>query len=79
MTGYPLNYILDELTLEQILMLYNYGMEYEDIKSMILVNTLGEAMSGKKRSRKIKTGDKPDIKKFNALYGKRIKKPKDKK
>ncbi len=67
---------MDELTLEQILMLYNYGMEYEEIKSIILINTLSDAMGGKKKSR-VQTGDKPDLKKFNALYGNKIKTPKD--
>jgi hypothetical protein len=77
MTGYSLEYILDSLTLEQVLMLYDYGMEFEEIKSTILINILGHAMSGKKKS-KVKTGDKPDIKKFKALYGNKIKTPKDK-
>lgn len=80
MTGYSLEYVLDELSIDQLVMLYDYGMEFEEIKSVILINKYAEALSGKKKPvRRTNIPDKPDIKKFKALYGKKIKTPKDKK
>ncbi len=57
-------------------MLYNYSFELEETKSIILVNKIAEAFFGAKKR---KSADKPDIKKFYALYGNKIKTPKDKK
>jgi len=73
MTGYSLEYVLDNLSLDQIIMLYDYGLEFEEIKATILLNKYGEALSGKKSSRVESTGDSPDIKKFKKLYGNKIK------
>jgi hypothetical protein len=69
MTGYSLEYVLDSLSLDQIIMLYDYGLEFEEIKATILLNKYGEALSGKKST----AGDSPDIKKFKKLYGNKIK------
>jgi len=79
MTGYSLDYILDSLSLEQLVMLYDYGIEFENIKAVILVNKIAEALSGKhkKNTKNIANSisDKPNLKKFNRLYGDRIKRP----
>lgn len=71
MTGYSLSYILDSLSLDTVMMIHRYGLEYEETKAIILLNKYAEALSGKKRV----TGDKPDLKKFSILYGDRIKTP----
>jgi hypothetical protein len=77
MTGYQLGYILDHLSIDQLVMLYDYGMEFEEIKATIFLNKYGEALSGKrKRPAKSRTGSKPYIKKFDALYGNKIKRGK---
>lgn len=53
-------------------MLYENIFRYEEIKSIILINKLSEAISGK--NKKV-VGDKPDIEKFEKLYGSKIKRP----
>lgn len=78
MTGYSLNYVLDKLSFDQVILFHNYGMDFEETKAIILINKLSEAMGGKKgknSKKNIKTGDKPDLKKFNSLYGNKIKRP----
>jgi len=82
MTGWTLDYLLDEISLDQIVMFYEYGYDFEEAKSIILINKLIEAITGKKpRSKKSKSkrrtmSDKPDLAKFEKLYGKIIKRPK---
>ena len=77
MSGYSLEYILDHLSLDQLVMLYDYGMEFEETKAIILLNKYAEALSGKNKSKRIKNiSDKPDIKTFKKLYGKKIKRGK---
>ncbi len=84
MTGYSLDYILDSLSLEQLVMLYDYGIEFENTKAGMLVNTIAEALSGKHKKPSKNDADhipeKPNLKKFRKLYGDKIKRPnKDKK
>jgi hypothetical protein len=74
-TGYTLDYLLDWLTLEQVMMLYNYSFDYMEVQSIILVNKIGQAFFGAKK--KI-SANSPDIKKFKLLYGDKIKTPEDK-
>jgi len=82
MYGYKLSYILDCLTLEQVIMLYDYGIEFEEFKAAILINKLAELLVGKKARSKPKAGtgnDKPDKAEFYRRYGDRIKKVKKEK
>jgi hypothetical protein len=72
MTGYSLEYVLDSLSLDQIILLYDYGLEFEKTKAIILLNKLGEALSGKKSVVEDRQ-DSPDIKKFKKIYGNKIK------
>ena len=75
--GYSLPYILDNLTLEQVVMLYDYGIEFEELKASILISKLSELLIGKKSKTKPKEDirdDKPDKAEFYRRYGKRIKK-----
>jgi len=71
MTGWEIDYILDEITLDELVLIYKYGIEFEKTKSIILLNTFAEALTGKKKE----IGDKPDLKKFYKLYGDKIKTP----
>ena len=79
--GYELPYILDHLTLEQVVMLYDYGIEFEELKAGILIGKLSELLIGKKSKSKGKDhpDDKPDKAEFYRRYGKNIKKIKRKK
>ena len=75
--SYSLSYILDNLTLEQVVMLYDYGIEFEELKAGILISKLSELLVGKKsktKSKKDNGEDKPDKAEFYRRYGKRIKK-----
>lgn len=71
MTGWTLDYILDETTLDFLVLVYNYGIEFEETKSIIFLNKYAEAISGKKKAKPM--SDKPDIKKFKRIYGNKIK------
>lgn len=62
-------------------MLYDYGIEFEELKAAILINKLSELLVGKKTKPKPKdnTGDdKPDKAEFYRRYGKNIKRIKEK-
>ncbi len=74
MTHWTLDYMLDHLSLDQIMMFYNYGYDWEETKALIFLSKYGEALSGKVKRRE-KKSDKPDIKTFNRLYGDKIKRP----
>jgi len=74
-TGYTFDYLLDYLTLEQVMMLYTYSFDYMENQSIILVNKMAQAFFGAKKK---SVPDSPDIKKAKLLFGNRIKTPKDK-
>ena len=60
-------------------MLYDYGIEFEELKAGILINRLAELLVGKKSKPKSKDSsgeDKPDKAEFYRRYGDRIKKVK---
>ncbi len=81
MTGYSLDSLLDGYSLDQIVMFYNQGFDWEEIKATVLVNKLIEAITGKrpKSSSKSKSiSDKPDLAKFHKIYGDKIKRKKGK-
>ena len=75
MTGWTIPYVLDETTLSQLMMIYRYVLDFEETKSIILLNQYAMALSGKSNK---KISDKPDLKRFNILYGSKIKTPKKK-
>jgi hypothetical protein len=80
MTGYSLSYILDSLSLSQLMLIHNYGIDFEETKSIILLNKVVEIITGKKSKKSIEEiPENPDIAKFKQVYGKRIKTFKDKK
>lgn len=73
MTGWTISYILDEITLQQLMLIYTLGIEFESMKAIIFLNKYGEALSGKNKK---KISDKPDLRKFSAVYGSKIRTPK---
>lgn len=76
MTGYSLDSLLDGYSLDQIIMFYNQGFDWEEIKATVLINKLIEAITGKKSKSSSKSkniSDKPDLAKFYKIYGKKIK------
>ena len=77
MTGYSLDSLLDSYSLDQVVMFYNQGFDWEEIKAIVLVNKLIEAITGKKLKSPSKSiSDKPDLAKFYEKYGDKIKKGK---
>ncbi len=77
MYGFSEEYLLDEKILEEVLDFYDDGIDFEIFKAEILIGKIGEVLMGKKGSKRFKAiGEKPDIKKFNRIYGNKIIKPK---
>ena len=74
MTGWKISYILDETTLPQLMMVYSFGIEFEEIKAVILLNKYSEALGGKKSKPKIPI-DKPPPKlaELQAMFGDKVK------
>lgn len=62
------------------MMVHKYGVEFEETKSIILLNKIIEVITGKKSKKLDKDiPETPDIKKFKLRYGSIIKTPKDRK
>jgi len=60
------------------MLIHRYGINFEETKSIILVNKAIEAITGKKSKKSIEDiPDKPDIAKFRRVYGNKIKTFKD--
>lgn len=71
-------YLLDHMSLEQIFMYYDYGVEYEENKANILVNRIAVGLFGAKEEPKKQQkdyNDTPDKEAFYKQYGDRIKRP----
>jgi hypothetical protein len=72
-------YLLDHMALETILMYYDYGVEFEENKSNILVNRIAVGLFGAKEPPKKKKekdyNDTPDKEAFYQRYGDKIKRP----
>lgn len=72
------DHLLDHMSIEQILMYYDYGLEHEEIKSNILVNRIAVGLFGAKEppeKKKKDYNDIPDKKAFYDRYGNKIKRP----
>jgi len=71
------DYMLQRMTMQQIFMYYEYGMEHEENKANILTNRIAVGLFGAKdKPKKAKvTDDKPDREAFKKAYGDRIKRP----
>lgn len=69
-------YLLDHMSIEQIFMYYEYGIEHEENKATILTNRIAVGLFGAKEKPKIDPhDDRPDRKAFYKAYGNRIKRP----
>ncbi len=65
------------MSIEEILLFYDYGTEFEEHRAALIINKLGEAMSDKKTTKQSGPGsDKPDKAAFYKHYGDKIKRPK---
>ena len=78
MTGWTLNYILDDISLDQAMMIHEYSIGFEETKSIILVNKIAECFfstKGKKSKPKIPI-DKPPPKfaELQAIFGDKVQK-----
>lgn len=72
------DHLLDHMSLEQILLYYDYGLEHEEIKSNILVNRIAVGLFGVKeppKKKKRNYDDTPDKQAFYDRYGDQIKRP----
>lgn len=73
------DFLLDHMSLETVLMYYDYGLEHEEIKSNILVNRIAVGLFGvkeePKKQKKKDYNDTPDKEAFYKRYGDRIKRP----
>lgn len=70
------DYLLDYMSIEELYMYLDYGLEFEEIKAALLIQKINEALGGKKVTRKKGPDqDKPDKKEFYKHYGDKIKRP----
>lgn len=69
--------MLDHMSLDQIFMYYDYGLEQKEIESNILVNRIAVGFFGveDKKPKKRDYNDTPDKEAFYKHYGDRIKRP----
>lgn len=70
-------YLLDFMSLEQILMYYDYGLEHEENKANILVNRIAVGFFGAEEAKPKEKdyNDAPDKEAFYKRYGDKIKRP----
>ncbi|MFS0820756.1 hypothetical protein [Bacillus sp. 1P02SD] len=71
------DHLLNNMSIEQILMYYDYGIEHETNKANILVNRIAVGLFGveDKNPKKRDYNDSPDKEAFYKHYGDRIKRP----
>lgn len=67
------DFLLDYMSIEQILMYYDYGLEYEKNKATILTNQIAVGLFGAEEPKKRDYNPKPDKKAFYDKYGNVIK------
>lgn len=75
------DHMLDRMSLEQIFMYYDYGMEQKEIESNILVNRIAVGFFGVEeleKKQKRDYNDTPDRAAFYKQYGDKIKRPEGK-
>ncbi|MDP2217405.1 MAG: hypothetical protein Q8J68_08975 [Methanolobus sp.] len=69
-------YILDQMSMEQVMMYYEKGVKAVELQAKVFWSVLGQAMSGESGSESEKVSDnsdKPDLKRFHEIYGNVIK------
>ncbi len=67
------DYLLDHMSIEQILMYYNYGIDHEKNKATIFTNQIAIGLFGAEESKQKDYNPKPDKKAFYDQYGHVIK------
>jgi len=67
------DYLLDNMSIPQIMMYYEYGMEHEKNKATILTNQIAVGLFGAEEPKKRDYNPKPDKKAFYDRYGNVIK------
>ncbi len=75
MYGWSREYILEELTFPEMIMHWDYGLEFEELRASLIVAKLGQALDGKMEPLRKDYNSKPDKRKFYDRYGKQIKRP----
>lgn len=71
------DYMLDFMSLDQIFMYYDYGLEHEENKANILVNRIAVGFFGVEEPKKHQKeyNETPDKEAFYKHYGDKIKRP----
>lgn len=67
------DYLLDHMSIEQILMYYDYGLQHEKNKATILTNQIAIGLFGVEEEKKRDYNPEPDKKAFYDKYGHVIK------
>ena len=69
------DYLLDGMSMHQVLLYYEKGIEAQKNNARVFWAVFGQAMNGDKQSQEPETGmdDTPDLQKFQQMYGDRIK------
>ena len=68
-------YLLDQMTLEEVFYFYEQGMKFEEYRAQLIISKLGEALDGNKKKQNPKNTDKPDKQAFYKHYGDKIERP----
>lgn len=70
------DYLLDYMSIDELYMYLDYGLEFEEYRAALIINKLNESMGGKQTTRKKgPQSDKPDLAEFHKHYGDKIKRP----
>lgn len=69
------DYLLDYMSIEQIMMYYEYGLQHEKNKATILTNQIAIGLFGAEESKERDYTSTPDKEKFYKHYGDKIKRP----
>jgi hypothetical protein len=68
-------YLLDRMSMQQVLLYYEKGIEAQKNNAKVFWGVFGQAMNGEKENKQpeIDMDDSPDLQKFHKLYGNKIK------
>ncbi len=70
------DYLLDHMSIDELYMYLDYGLEFEEYRASLIVGKLNESMGGKRQTRKKgPESDSPDKAEFYKHYGDKIKLP----
>ena len=71
------DYLLDHMSIDELYMYLDYGLEFEEYRASLIIGKLAEAMGDKKPTRRKRgpESDGPDTAEFYKHYGDKIKRP----